>query len=157
MNLSDEDFQKIVTDLMHINQTLADPKKLARMNGDVLSYTAVKLAAQKSLILEVKVLAHREFLDAETEYKATKARAMRRLIGSPLNPDDDKSAKIAATSAKELLYAEKDVIEASNLKSEKEAFWNKLKSISADVHDDVETIKSRVIDLQGARKDERLG
>jgi hypothetical protein len=34
--------------------------------------------------------------------------------------------------------------------------FEKLKSIVADSHDLIDAIKSRVIDLQGARKDERL-
>lgn len=155
--LSDDEFQKIVTDILRINNRLRDKTYLLKLSGDALSYLAIKLAAMKSLIIEVKADAHRDFLDAETEYKAVKARALRRLIGEKLNPEDEKSAKISATAAGDLLYAEEEVISAAHDKAEKEAFWNKLKSISADAHDDIDAIKSRVIDLQGARKDERVG
>lgn len=156
MKLSDAEFQKIVQDILFINTKLRDADYLKSLNGDTLSYTAIKLAAMKSLIIDVKADAFREAQDADTEYKATKARAMRRLIGSPLHPEDDKSPKISATAAGELLYDEEDVKVASKAKNEKEAFWQKLKSIAADAHDDIDSIKSRVIDLQGARKDERV-
>lgn len=153
MKLSDDEFQKIVTDIMVINRKYSDPKHLRALSGDVLSYTGTKLAAMKALILEVKVEAHQSFLDAETEYKATKARAIRRITGDLIK---EGGTKISQSAASDLIYAEEDVIKASIDKNKKEAFWNELKSLSADTHDTIDSIKSRVIDLQGARKDERL-
>lgn len=141
---------------MFINRKFSDSNHLKSLPGDVLSYTGTKLAAMKSLIIEVKADAERDAKNAETEYKSVKAKTMRRLIGSPLDPEDEKSAKISATAAGELLYGEEEVIKASKDKNEKEVFWNQLKSISADTHDLIDSIKSRVIDLQGARKDERV-
>lgn len=151
--LSDDEFQKIVTDILHINNRLRNKEYVLKMTGDALSYVAIKLAAMKSLIIEVKADAHREALDADTEYKAVKARAFKR-ITDKTNPN---ITPVSATAASDLLYAEEDVIAAAKDKNEKEAFFHKLRSISADAHDDVDAIKSRVIDLQGARKDERLG
>lgn len=153
MKLSDEEFQKIVTDIMYINRKYSDSEHLKSLPGDVLSYTGTKLAAMKALLIEVKVDAHQTFLDAETEYKATKARAIRRITGTPIQ---EGGAKISQSAAGDLIYAEEDVIEASKKRNDAEALWNKLKSLSADTHDTIDSIKSRVIDLQGARKDEKL-
>lgn len=151
--LSDVEFQKIVTDVMFINRTLMDKEKLLGMSGDVLSYTAIKLASMKSLIIDVKASAEREAKDAEADYKKVKADALRRLIGSEMS---EGGPKISATAASELVYGEEDVLEAYKHKNELEAFFGKLKSLSADTHDCIDSIKSRVIDLQGARKDERV-
>lgn len=148
MKLSDDEFQKIVTDILTISKHLSDTNKLKAMTGDALSYTGTKLAAMKSLIIEVKVDAEREAKDADTEYKRIKGVAFKRLTTG-----DD---KVSATAAGELLYAENDVVKAARDRNAKEAFWNQLKSISADVHDLIDSIKSRVIDLQGDRKDSKL-
>ena len=150
--LSDEEFLKIVTDIMYINRKYSDGDHLKSLPGDVLSYTGTKLAAMKALLLEVKVDAHQAFLDAETEYKATKARAIRRITGTPIK---EGGAKISQSAAADLIYSEEDVIKASQVKNDAEALWNKLKNITSDSHDLIDSIKSRVIDLQGARRDER--
>lgn len=154
MELSEEEFSKIVTDIMTINKHLSNEANLKAMSGDVLSYTGTKLAAIKSLLIEVKADAHKAYLDAETEYKATKAIAIRRITGTPIKED---GGKISQSAASELIYAEEDVIKASEDKNTKEAFWNKLKNLTADTHDTIDSIKSRVIDLQGERRDSRLG
>jgi len=151
--LSDAEFQKIVEDILYINHKLRDKQHLLSLSGDALSYTAIKLASMKSLLIDVKADAHRDFLDADTEYKAVKAKAIRRLTGEPIK---EGGAKISQSAAGDIMYGEDDVIKASRDKNEKEAFFNKLKSIAADTHDDIDSIKSRVIDLQGARKDERV-
>ena len=154
MKLSDEEFQKIVTDIMVINKNLSDPEHLKGLTGDVLSYIGTKLAAMKSLLIETKVQAHQDFLDAETEYKAVKARAIRRITGTLIK---EGGAKISQSAAADLIYDEEDVKTASLDRNKKEAFWTQLKNITSDTHDTIESIKGRVIDLQGARKDERLG
>jgi len=152
MKLSDKEFEKIVLDIMYINQKFSDAKHLKGLSGDVLSYTGTKLAAMKSLLIETKVEAHQDFLNAETDYKRIKADAIRRLVGEPIKED---GAKISQSAASDLMYAEEDVIEASRKKNRAEAFWNQLKNLTSDTHDLIDSIKSRVIDLQGARKDER--
>lgn len=152
MKLTDNEFQELVTNILFISRKFSEPNHLKSLPGDVLSYTGTKLAAMKSLLIEVKVDAHQAFLDADTDYKATKARAIRRLTGEPIK---EGGAKISQSAASELMYDEEDVILASRDKNEKEAFWNKLKNITADSHDLIDSIKSRVIDLQGARRDER--
>jgi len=150
--LSDDEFQKIVTDIMYINRKYSDGEHLKSLPGDVLSYTGTKLAAMKALLIETKVDAHKEFLDAETEYKRTKAEAIRRLVGQPIK---EGGAKISQSAAPDLMYAEEDVIKAGKRKNDAEAFWNQLKNLTSDSHDLIDSIKSRVIDLQGARRDER--
>ena len=154
MKLSDDDFQKIVTDIMYINQKFSDSEHLKSLSGDVLSYTGTKLAAMKALLIDTKVEAHQEFLNADTDYKSTKAKAIRRLTGELIK---EGGTKISQSAAADLMYGEDDVIRASRRKNEAEAFWNQLKNLTSDTHDLIDSIKSRVIDLQGARKDERLG
>jgi len=152
MELSTKEFQKIVEDIMYINRKFSDSSHLKSLSGDILSYTGTKLAAMKSLLIEVKADAELAAKNADTDYKAVKAKALRRLVGQPIK---EGGAKISATAAGELLYDEEDVKAASVHKNEQEAYWNKLRSITSDSHDLIDSIKSRVIDLQGARRDER--
>lgn len=153
MDVSEQEITDIILNLDKIYRKLEGKEFFLSLTGDALSYTATKVAVMKARMVDVKRMAEMEAKDAETQYKATKATALRRLIGSPLSGED--SPKISATAAGELLYGEEDVIEAANLKTRKEATFNRLKSLVADGHDVIESIRSRMIDLQGSRKDER--
>lgn len=155
MQVSDEEITEMVINLSQIYSKLKDKTFFLGLTGDALSYTATKIATMKALLVDVKKAAEIDAKDAETEYKRVKAETLRKLIGQPLT-DDEKSPKISATAAGELLYGEEAVVKAANDKTQKEAQWNQLKSMVADGHDVVESIRSRLIDLQGSRKDERV-
>lgn len=150
--MEEKDFREVVSSIMTIVQKCSEPGYLKKLDGNQLSYTATKLAALKGYLLETKVDAHKAFLEAEAEYKATKSRAMRRIVGQPIK---EGGAKISQSAAEGLIYDEEDVLEASKAKTEAEVFWNKLKNLTSDTHDLIDSIKSRVIDMQGARRDER--
>ncbi len=154
MDVSEEEITNIVLTLDKIYKQLEDKAFYLGLTGDALSYTATKIAVMKARMVDVKKMAEINAKDAETEYKKTKAVALRRLIGSPLNGDD--GPKISATAAGDLLYGEDDVVEAANLKTRNEATFNRLKSMVADGHDVIESIRGRLIDLNGSRKDERI-
>lgn len=131
---------------MKINHQLSDEAFLKSLSGDVLSYIGVKLSAMKASLLDVKVSAHRDAMEKETLMLKAKGEAFLR-------------AKEAhnATTASDAKYTDEEFIKAQNTYTEAKVLYEKLKSITADTHDLIDAIKSRVIDLQGARKDERLG
>ncbi len=122
-------------------QTLKDS-----LSGDVLSYIAVKLSALKASLLDVKVTAHEDMLEKNTLMLKEKGLAFLR-------------AKEAhnATTAGDAKYTDEVFIEAQRTYNEAKVLYEKIRSIVADAHDTIDAIKTRVIDLQGARKDERLG
>jgi len=136
----------IIVKIMKINRELSDEKFLKSLSGDVLSYIGVKLSALKASLLDEKVSAHRDAMNKETLMQKAKGEAFLR-------------AKEAhnATTAGDAKYTDEIFIQAQNDYTEAKVNYEKLKSIVADSHDLIDAIKSRVIDLQGARKDERLG
>lgn len=136
----------IIVKIMKINRELSDEKFLKSLSGDVLSYIGVKLSALKASLLDEKVSAHRDAMNKETLMQKAKGEAFLR-------------AKEAhnATTAGDAKYTDELFIQAQNDYTEAKVNYEKLKSIVADSHDLIDAIKSRVIDLQGARKDERIG
>lgn len=135
----------IIVKIMKINRQLSDEVFLKSLSGDVLSYIGVKLSALKASLLDEKVSAHRDAMNKETLMQKAKGEAFLR-------------AKEAhnATTAGDAKYTDEAFIQAQNDYTEAKVNYEKLKSIVADSHDLIDSIKSRVIDLQGARKDERL-
>lgn len=144
-NMTPEETAKLIEKIMKINRQLSDEVFLKSLTGDVLSYIGVKLSAMKASLLDLKVDAHRDAMQKETLMLKEKGAAFLR-------------AKEAhnATSAGDAKYTDEKFIEAQNTYTEAKVLYEKLKSIVADSHDLIDSIKSRVIDLQGARKDERL-
>ena len=136
----------IIVKIMKINHQLSDEAFLKSLSGDVLSYIGVKLSALKASLLDEKVSAHRDAMNKETLMQKAKGEAFLR-------------AKEAhnATTAGDAKYTDELFIQSQNDYTEAKVNYEKLKSIVADSHDLIDAIKSRVIDLQGARKDERLG
>lgn len=136
----------IIVKIMKINRELSDEKFLKSLTGDVLSYIGVKLSALKASLLDEKVSAHRDAMNKETLMQKAKGEAFLRA-----------KTEHNATTAGDAKYTDELFIQAQNDYTEAKVNYEKLKSIVADSHDLIDAIKSRVIDLQGARKDERLG
>lgn len=135
----------IIVKIMKINRQLSDEVFLKSLSGDVLSYIGVKLSALKASLLDEKVSAHRDAMNKETLMQKAKGEAFLRA-----------KAEHNATTAGDAKYTDEVFIQAQNDYTESKVNYEKLKSIVADSHDLIDAIKSRVIDLQGARKDERL-
>lgn len=144
-----DEVQTAAENLAKIYGRLEDKDFFLGLPGDALAYTANKIAALKARLVDVKRDAELRAKHAETAYKRTKAEAFKRLTTG-----DD---KVSATAASTLLYAEPDVVEISEELNEAEALWNFVKSLVADGHDMIDAIRSRLIDMQGSRKDERVG
>lgn len=159
MEVKEQEITAIVLNLDAIYRKIEDKALFLRMTGDALSYLAVKVATSKARMVDIKRIAEIEAKDADTEYKRIKAETMRKLVGTPINRSSDggEGPKISATAAGELLYGEEAVVKAAQDKNQKEATYNRLKSLVADGHDVVDSLRSRLIDLQGSRKDERIG
>ena len=143
--MNPEQTAELIGKIMKINHQLSDEAFLKSLSGDVLSYIGVKLSAMKASLLDVKVDAHADAMRKETLMLKAKGEAFLR-------------AKEAhnATTAGDAKYTDEAFIKAQNEYTEAKVLFEKLKSIVADSHDLIDAIKSRVIDLQGARKDERL-
>lgn len=143
--MTTQETAEIIVKIMKINHQLSDEAFLKSLSGDVLSYIGVKLSALKASLLDEKVSAHRDAMNKETLMQKAKGEAFLR-------------AKEAhnATAAGDAKYTDELFIKAQNEYTEAKVNYEKLKSIVADSHDLIDAIKSRVIDLQGARKDERL-
>lgn len=147
--MNEEEIQTAATNLTKIYKSLSDKEFFLNLNGDALAYTATKIAALKGRLVEVKREAEIEAKEAEKEYKAEKGFAIKRLTTG--------DEKISVTAAEKILYADDEVIAAKEKQIQAEALYNFVKSLTADGHDMIEAIRSRLIDLQGARKDERIG
>lgn len=139
------DTQEILDAIQHINKKFSDSEWVKRQNGNVLSYTALKLAAMKAYLVDKKESAHKAALRAEVEMETAKGVAYLRL-----------KAEHGATAATDAKNTDEDYIQAKLTYADKKVYFDKLKSVVADSHDLIESIRSRVIDLQGARKDESI-
>lgn len=143
--MTPEQTAELIGKIMKINHQLSDEHFLKSLTGDVLSYIGVKLSAMKASLLDIKVTAHQDMLDKEVMMLKEKGAAFLR-------------AKEAhnATSAGDAKYTDEVFIKAQQEYNKSKVLYEQLKSITADSHDLIDAIKSRVIDLQGQRKDERL-
>ncbi len=137
--------QELLDAIQHINKKFSDAKWVKGQNGNVLSYTALKLAAMKAYLVDEKEDAHKKMLEAEIEMDREKAIAYKKAM-----------AESNATAAKDSKYADETFIEARKNYAAAKVYYEKLKSVVADSHDMIESIRSRIIDLQGARKDEGI-
>ena len=144
--MTPEQTAELIGKIMKINHQLSDEAFLKSLSGDVLSYLGVKLSAMKASLIEIKVDAHRDAMQKETLMQKEKGSAFLRA-----------KAEHNATTASDAKYTDEKFIEAQNTYTEAKVLYEKLRSITADSHDLIDAIKSRVIDLQGQRKDERLG
>ena len=145
MLLSDSELGKILVNIVFIAQTLANENFLKHQNGDALSYTGLKLASMKASLLDLKVAAHQDMLEKEVVLGQAKAKAYKKAM-----------AETNATAAKDGKYDNEEFMQAHRDYNAAKVQFEKLKSVVADTHDLIDAIKSRVIDLQGARKDESL-
>lgn len=144
--MTPEETAELIGKIMKINRQLSDEVFLKSLTGDVLSYIGVKLSAMKASLLDIKVDAHADSMHKETLMHKAKGEAFLRA-----------KEKYNATTAGDAKYIDEEFIKAQNEYSDAKVLFEKLKSLVADTHDLIDAIKSRVIDLQGARKDERLG
>ena len=149
--MTDDELAQMLVNLATINHQLSDENFLKKLNGDILSYTAVKVAAMKATLIEFKVVAHQHMLDMEVEKDRLKALAYYR-FKEELGPN---GRPHGATAASDMKYMDEAFIEAQNNFNKAKVSYEQLKSVTADAHDLVDSIKSRVIDLQTSRKDER--
>ncbi len=142
--MTDKQLAKMLVDLSFINHQLSNEDFLKSLNGDILSYTSVKVAAMKATLIEFKVVAHQHMLDMEVEHGRQKAIAYAKF-----------KVDHGATAAGDMKYMDEDFIQAQKNLNSAKVSYEQLKSVTADSHDLIDAIKSRVIDLQTARKDER--
>lgn len=142
--MTQKEIEGVLGDISKIVIQYTDMNFLKNSSGDVLSYISVRLAALKASLIDVKVDAHREMLRLEVEMDRQKAIAYKKAL-----------KETNATAAKDGKYDDADFIKAREAYNEAKVTFEKLKSIVADSHDLIDSIKSRVIDMQGARRDER--
>lgn len=137
--------QELLDAIQYINHKFSDKEWVKAQNGNVLSYTALKLAAMKGYLIDEKQTAQGKMLEAEIEMDRQKAIAYKKAMETS-----------NATAAKDGKYDDEDFIAARRQYATAKVYYEKLKSVTADSHDMIESIRSRIIDLQGARKDEQI-
>ena len=145
MAYSEEDLTWMLVKIASINNQLADGDFIKRLSGDALSYIGVKLAALKGSIVELKTDAMRDMLSKEVDKDMEKAKAYAKFKKTD-----------GATAASDMKNMDPDYIKARQAFHEAKTRYEQLKSICTDAHDLIESVRSRVIDLQGQRKDEKL-
>lgn len=136
---------ELIEAIQHINEKFTNKEWVQGQGGDVLSYTALKLAAMKAYLLDVKEVAQAEMLDAEIEMETQKGLAYLKM-----------KEEHNATAASDAKNTVEDYIASKRVYASAKVFYDKLRSVTADSHDLIESIRSRVIDLQGSRKDESI-
>jgi hypothetical protein len=134
--MTPEETAELIGKIMKINRQLSNEVFLKSLTGD----------AMKASLLDIKVKAHADSMQKETLMHKAKGEAFLRA-----------KAEHNATTAGDAKYTDEAFIQAQNDYTEAKVLYEQLKSIVSDSHDLIDAIKSRVIDLQGARKDERLG
>lgn len=139
------DQENLIDAIQLINNKFSDSDWSRRQNGEVLSYTAMKLAAMKAYLLDVKEIAQAEMLDAEIDMETAKGQAFLKL--------KEEHGSTAAADAKN---TDPDYIKAKREYAGKKVYFDKLRSVTTDTHDLIESIRSRIIDLQSSRKDESI-
>lgn len=137
--------EEILSAIQVINKEFSDKEKIVQKNGNVLSYTALKLAGLKAYLMDVKEFAHAELLDAEIAMETAKGQAYL-----------DAKKEHGATAASDIKNLNEDYIAAKKEYAQKKVYYEKIKSVVADTHDLIEALRSRIIDLQGARKAEEI-
>ena len=137
--------EKLIEKIQYINGKFSDSEWLKAQNGNVLSYTAIKLAAMKGYLIDVKISAYRDMLKAEVNMETEKGKAYLKM--------KDTYGSTAAIDSKNTVQ---EYIDAKHEYIGKKVFYDKLRSVTADTHDLIEAIRSRIIDLQNARKDEGI-
>lgn len=144
MAFSDEQLGKLLLDIATVNNHLSSVDNLKNMSGDTLSYTGLKLAAMKASVVDLKVDAQRDMLDKEVEKDRAKAQAYYTY-----------KQEHGSTAAGDMKYMDENFIEKTKEYNEAKVQYEKLKTILSDTHDTIESARSRVIELQGQRKNER--
>ena len=137
--------EELLQKIQYINEKFSVAEWLKSQNGNVLSYTAMKLAAMKGYLIDVKANAQMDMLKAETNMETEKGKAYLKM--------KEEHGATAAIDAKNTV---EEYIAAKNEYAEKRVNYERLKGVVTDTHDLIEAIRSRVIDLQGARKDEGI-
>lgn len=137
--------EELIESIQFINAKFSDKDWVKAQNGNVLSYTALKLAAMKAYLLDVKEIAQGEMLEAEIEMETQKGIAYLKM-----------KEEHNATAAGDAKNTVPEYIEAKRKYAVAKIFYDKLKTVTVDSHDLIEAIRSRVIDLQGSRKDEGI-
>ena len=142
--MNDEQLGKLLVNITTISNKLSNEEFLKSLTGDILSYTAVKLAAMKASVVDFKVVAHEDMLEKEVLLGKAKAIAYAKYRD-----------EVGATAAQDMKYMDEDFMQAQRDYNKSKVLYEQLKSIVADTHDLIDSIKSRVIDLQGQQRNER--
>ncbi len=129
--MSDEELGKMLVNLATITRKLSDENFLKELNGDILSYTAVKVAAMKATLIEFKVAAHQNMLDMEVEKDRQKAMAYAKF-----------KQDHGSTAAGDMKYMDEDFIKAQQNFNKAKVMYEQLRSVTAAAHDIIDAIKS---------------
>lgn len=146
MAYSNEEQANLLVEIAAIHESLTPRGKIKTVSGDDLSIMGVRLAALKASVIDLKVDAEVDMLNLEVQKDEAKAEAYEKA-----------KKEHGSTAASDIKYKDPDFVKAQNEYHNAKVNFNRLKSILADAHDLIEAITGRMIELHGARKDERVG
>lgn len=119
---------------------------IADMSGDTLSRLAVRLASYKAGLGAYVAQAHREARQAEADYYEVRAEEYKRLREEEGrgSGDADELKRLGPT---------KEALDAWN---EAQYRADKLSQLSINIHDIIESVKTRIIGLQAERRESNV-
>lgn len=146
MAYTKEDQAHLLVEIAEIRESLTPRGKIKNIGGDDLSIMGVRLAALKASVIDLKVDAEQDMLELEVQKDEAKAVAYKKC-----------KEEHGATAAADIKNEDPDYITARIAYNAAVVNFNMMRSILSDAHDLIEAITGRMIELHGARKDERLG
>jgi hypothetical protein len=146
MAFTREEQSGLLVEIAEIVNMFTPRQKVKTISGDDLSYYGVRLAALKASVVDLKVDAEQDYLNGEVQADEARARAYL-----------DAKKEHGATAAGEAYKIDPEYVAARLEADGRKVEFNRLKSILSDVHDLIESLTGRMIELHGARKDERVG
>lgn len=143
--MDDNGMGDMLVKLATICNKLSNPDYIKKLNPDTLSYIASRLSAMKASLVDMKVDAEFTKNMLEIDRDEAKAKAYAKY-----------KEKHGATAAKDMKYEDKEYIEIRVSYIEAKRDYERLRSITADAHDLIESLVNRTIVLSQSMKDERL-
>lgn len=141
-----EEQGQLLVEIAEISNYFTPRGKVKSVNGDDLSAMGVRLAALKAAVIDLKVQAEQDMLELDVQADEARATAYEKA-----------KEAVNATAAGELYKKDPDYVAAKQAANHAKVEFNRLKSVLSDAHDLIESFTGRMIELHGARKDERIG
>lgn len=139
----DAEAEKLIDTIRLINSKFSDAEWVKAQPVGVLSYTALRLAAMKSFLLDVRVDAQITMLENEVELDKAKAEAYARA-----------KKEYGTTAAGDLKHKDEEYIAAKQKYNDSKVIYDRMRAVISDTHDLIEALRGRIIDMNAERRDQ---